>query len=51
MVCSKTMYVQKATNPRKYGSANKIPVSMDNGEIRISEEVSSKGNLKLTNSI
>ena len=45
------MYVQKETKPRKYASASEIHVHMDNNEIRISEELSSKGNFKFANSI
>ena len=45
------MYVQKETKPRKFGSANEIHACMDNKEMRISEEVSSKGNFKVTTSI
>ena len=51
MVCSKTMYVQKETKPRKCGSANEIQVRMGGNEIRISKKVSSKGNFKFVNSI
>ena len=51
MVCNKTMFVKKETKPRKYESANELHVRMDNNEIRISEEVSSMGNFKFTNSI
>ena len=36
MVCTKTIYFQKETKPKKYGSANEIHVRMDNKEIRIS---------------
>lgn len=36
MVCTKTIYVQKEPNPKKYGSATEIHVRMDNKEIRIS---------------
>ena len=42
------MYVQKETKPRKYGSASDMHVRMDNNEIRISKELSSKGNFKFT---
>ena len=51
MICSKTIYVQKETKPRKYGSDKEIHVRMDNNKIGILEEVSSKGNFKFTNSI
>ena len=51
MACSKTMYDQKEATLGKHGSAGEIHVRMNNNEIRISEEVSSKSNFKFTNSI
>ena len=51
MVCRKTIYVQKETKLKKYESVNEIHVPMDNNEIRISEEVSSKSNFKFTSGI
>ena len=46
------LYVaQKETKPGKYGSVNEKHVPVDNSEIRISEEMSSEGNFKFTNSI
>ena len=43
--------VQKEIKSGKYGWTNKIHVRIYNNEIKTSEEVSSKGNFKFTNSI
>ena len=42
---------EKSITKIKYGSGNEINVRIDNSKIRISEEVSSKGNFKFTNGI